>query len=351
MAVATTTTRGYGILGIGYESNEANIQTGNGTQYPNLVEALVDAGASASYAFSLWLDDLRKFARFAMTYDFILTLLDDGSGSILFGGIDTAKYSGQLTKVSVYKTPNRADDEITEFLVALTSLSITSSSGTDVLTPANYVAGVVLDSGASFTILPNDIAALIYLEVGATYNATLGVATLPCSTANKAGSINYGFGGPGGASISVSMNELIFPITLRSGSNLLDNSGNVVCTIGIQPQGTKTTLLFGDTFLRSAYVVYDLINDEIAMAPTNFNATGSNVVAFASAGAPIPSAVKATGQAAVQSATATTVPTSIAMSAQAGFKSAAAGRSTEGVWTVMGMSVGLMVAGAIFSWL
>jgi hypothetical protein len=60
MAVATTTTRGYGILGIGYESNEANIQTGNGTQYVNLVEALVDSGAIASYAFSLWLDDLRK---------------------------------------------------------------------------------------------------------------------------------------------------------------------------------------------------------------------------------------------------------------------------------------------------
>jgi hypothetical protein len=231
--------------------------------------------------------------------------------------------------------------------VALTSLSITSSSGTDTLTPANYVLAVVLDSGASFTILPNDIASLIFLEVGATYNATLGVATLPCAVGNKAGSINYGFGGPGGVSISVAMSELVFPVTLRTGGTLLDASGNAVCTIGVQPQLTRTTLLFGDTFLRSAYVVYDLYNDEIAMAPTNFNITASNVVAFASVGATIPSATRATGQAAVQSATATTVPTGIALTAQAGFKSAA-GQKFEGSWMVLGLSMALMVAGVVW---
>ena len=35
--------------------------------------------------------------------------------------------------------------------------------------------------------------------------------------------------------------------------------------------------MLGDTFLRSAYVVYDLDNNQISIAPTNFNATSSNI--------------------------------------------------------------------------
>jgi hypothetical protein len=35
--------------------------------------------------------------------------------------------------------------------------------------------------------------------------------------------------------------------------------------------------VLGDTFLRSAYVVYDLENNEISIAQTNFNATTENI--------------------------------------------------------------------------
>ncbi|KFY41714.1 hypothetical protein V494_02820, partial [Pseudogymnoascus sp. VKM F-4513 (FW-928)] len=55
-------------------------------------------------------------------------------------------------------------------------------------------------------------------------------------------------------------------------------------------------ILFGDTFLRSAYVVYDLANNEIGLAQTDFNAKGSNIVEFASMGAAIPQAPTASGQ-------------------------------------------------------
>src|SRR6202034_2435317 len=43
-------------------------------------------------------------------------------------------------------------------------------------------------------------------------------------------------------------------------------------------------ILFGDTFLRSAYVVYDLQENSIGLAQTNFNATDSNIQAFPSSG-------------------------------------------------------------------
>lgn len=61
MGLATDTSISIGIMGIGYNSSEANIQTGNGTTYPNLPNVLVDAGLIKSNAYSLWLDNLRKF--------------------------------------------------------------------------------------------------------------------------------------------------------------------------------------------------------------------------------------------------------------------------------------------------
>lgn len=60
MGLALDTTIGTGIMGIGYNSSEANIDTGNGTTYANLPIALVNQGKINSAAYSLWLNDLRK---------------------------------------------------------------------------------------------------------------------------------------------------------------------------------------------------------------------------------------------------------------------------------------------------
>lgn len=64
MGLATDTSISIGIMGIGYNSSEANIQTGDGTTYPNLPNALVSGGMIKTNAYSLWLDDLRKFILF-----------------------------------------------------------------------------------------------------------------------------------------------------------------------------------------------------------------------------------------------------------------------------------------------
>lgn len=60
MGIATEGTIGIGIMGIGYNNSVANVFTGNGTVYANLPDALVDAGAIKTTAYSLWLNDLRR---------------------------------------------------------------------------------------------------------------------------------------------------------------------------------------------------------------------------------------------------------------------------------------------------
>lgn len=288
MGLATSGTIGTGIMGIGYNNSEANVDTGNGTIYANLPFALVDQGLIRTEAYSLWLNDL-----------------ESSTGSVLFGGIDTTKYQGNLQSIKIYPSSRRSNN-VTSFTVALTSLSATSSSGTDQLTPSDFAIAAILDSGTTITLLPDQIASVIYEEVGATYSSRLQTAVVPCALAQNSGSISFGFGGTGGPVVKVSLSELVLPLTLTSGKPATYNNGQVACQLGIQPAGDLPILL-GDTFLRSAYVVYDLVNNRIGLGQTNFNVSSSSIVPFASSGAPIPSASTAPNEAAVTQ-TATGIP-------------------------------------------
>lgn len=262
--------------GIGYANSVANVFTGSGTSYVNLPLALVNAGLINSPAYSLWLDDIKSSA-----------------GSILFGGIDTAKYTGQLQSIKVY--PSSRSGNVTSFTVAFTSLHATSSSGTDLLTASNYAQPAILDSGTTLTLLPDDIAALVFQELGAVDDKDIGAVVVPCALGSNSGYLKFGFGGASGPTINVPVSELVLPLTLTSGGTPKFKNGADACQLGIQAAG-DLPILFGDSFLRSAYVVYDLANNQVGLAQTDFNATGSNIVEFASKGAAIPQAPTASGQ-------------------------------------------------------
>ena len=92
------------------------------------------------------------------------------------------------------------------------------------------------------------------------------------------GTLDYGFGGQGGPVISVLFSELALPLTDAAGNNVTLTSGATACQFGIDVNNqADVPNLFGDTFLRSAYVVYDLDNKQIGIAPTIFGSTKSNV--------------------------------------------------------------------------
>lgn len=155
---------------------------------------------------------------------------------------------------------------------------------------------------------------------------------------DNTGTLNYGFGGPGGPVIKVPVSQLVLPLVLQNGQQPEYDDGTPACQLGLQAAG-DLPVLFGDTFLRSAYVVYDLDNNRIALAQTDFNATDSNVVAFEKGGTAIPSATSAENEANVSqtatgnplvglTATATGTggqvtynPTATGMSAASGFQS------------------------------
>lgn len=231
-----------------------------------------------------------------------------------------------MTRINVLEDEDAR--AINSFLVPLTSLHAVSPSGNDTLTSRQFPIPVVLDSGTTLSYLPTDIAMQIWNEVGAIYSDSMELALIPCNMEKSKGYFSFGFAGPDGPQIHVKMDELVLdmtagePITFTSGPY----RGLAACEFGIQNFSSDPFLL-GDTFLRSAYVVYDLVNHQIGIAATDFNATDSNIVPFPSLSAHIPSATPAKNQ------ELTTAPPSLTTqtyAAQDGFKSSATEAAGDG---------------------
>ena len=244
-------------------------------------------------------------------------MLDASAGSILFGGIDTKKYVGDLSRIAIYPSQRL----FTSFIVALTSLVASSPSGSDTLTSTSFPIPVVLDTGTTLSYLPNDIALQAWKEVGAVYSPEFELALLPCSMATSKGFFTFGFAGPQGPKINVSMDEMVLDLTTNTPPVFSSGryKGQDACKFGLQ-NFTQGPYLLGDTFLRSAYVVYDLVNNQIGIAATDFNSTESNIVPFPSSSAEIPSATPVPDQA---QATIQPAVTSPAYAASAGFTDSA----------------------------
>lgn len=281
MGLAYNATLFTGLLGIGYDLNEASDDP-QGDQnpfvYPSIIDTMVSQGLISTKAYSLYLDDLQA-----------------STGSIIFGGVDSDKYHGNLLQMPIVPdTYENGTKVYAEFTVALTSFSITGQNGnTSNLTQGEFNAPVILDSGTSLTYVPQRLAALIYDKLGAvddTDNSGLVFVDCDILTSAPKTTFNFGFGGSNGVSIQIPVDEMIFGLSglfSLDGYATPDLPFSNVCALGVNGQ-TEEPYILGDTFLRSAYVVYDLKNNLIAIAQTNFNSTTSSIVDFTASATAIP---------------------------------------------------------------
>lgn len=203
------------------------------------------------------------------------------TGSILFGGVDTAKYKGNLVVLPVQATNGTYRD----FTVALSSVSVLDCSGAVQFSQSNLALPVILDSGTTDAYLPDSVVNPILGGVGVINDNEYG-SIVPCDLANSAATISFGFGGSGGQTISVGLGEFITPVYNEEGvqPTFRDGSGPI-CSWGLMSSGTGPILL-GDAFLRSAYVVYDLTSNQIGMAQTIFNTTDTHVAEISGSSIP-----------------------------------------------------------------
>lgn len=126
---------------------------------------------------------------------------------------------------------------------------------------------------------PADLAQAIMGGVGAVSDPDLGVV-VPCNIQNTLATLSFTFGGSGGPTIKVDVSEFVTSVVIPGARPPTFRDNTPACRWGLQPADPDAPILFGDTFLRSAYVVYNLQNEQIGIAQTTFNATKANIVEF-----------------------------------------------------------------------
>ena len=126
-----------GILGVGPSLD------GWTSPYPFFIDSLFAQGITHSRAFSLELGGL-----------------DSSSGSVVFGGIDTKKYAGDLVKLPIIN-PAQSPDGYTRFWISLDGISVNQPNGAVISVYAKPDGGngqaVLLDSGSTLSALPTAI--------------------------------------------------------------------------------------------------------------------------------------------------------------------------------------------------
>jgi len=260
-AVADNTDSNVGVLGIGFEALETTTGTSGSVAdshtYPNLSVVLKSSGTIDTVAYSLYLDDASAM-----------------EGSVLFGGIDSSKYTGTLYTVPIINIYEGFSKPIA-LDITLQGLGVSSSNGKETITTSSIP--VLLDSGTTLTYFPTSYVSLVADTIGASYVSS-GLYGMTCPSDDDDRQLVFDFGG-----FHIEAPLSSFLITSSSGSN--------VCFLGMVAQDSLPAIL-GDLFLTHAYVVYDLDNYEISMAQASYTDAEEDIEAILSS---VPGAVNAPG--------------------------------------------------------
>lgn len=235
-AVVNETSSDVGVLGIGLPGLETTYSSGRDVtpyQYENLPLKLRNQGSIAKNAYSLYLGSS-----------------DAETGSVLFGAVDHAKYTGTLETVPLINTlRNYGYDETIRLEIAVLGVKVNNSYQFTNTTSRDYTA--LLDSGSTISYFPASLSRSFSTSVGGIYDPFIGAYAIDCDRDDF--TVTFDFSGK---TIQVPIQELI-----------LTYDGS--CYIGVLTL-SRSHIILGDNVLRSAYVVYDLEDKEISLAQAKY---------------------------------------------------------------------------------
>ncbi|KAK3372061.1 aspartic peptidase domain-containing protein [Podospora didyma] len=246
--------------------------------YPYFIDNLVSQGFINSRAFSM---DLRGF--------------ESDRGAIIYGGVDTKKYTGSLAKLPIVPD-SESPDGYTRLYVWLAGISVNQADGTVVNVYSKSAASkgqvVLLDSGYSVSALPKYIFdKLLAAFPSATPVANSNLYYVDCLDKGQGGSVDFSFAGK---VINVPYYDFIWHYPESN-----------FCLLGAYESDFA---VLGDTFLRAAYVVYDWDNQKIHLAQTAD--CGTNLVAIGSGSNAVPSLAGCGGASSTSSSASSTATSS-----------------------------------------
>lgn len=287
-----------GILGINAAVDKVECgSTGcsEGFVKPTISEAMVSAGCIGSSSYSLFLDE--DNAR---------------SPSILFGGVDTARFAGPLVTLhtkshersaSLLHTkahenasiPDRYPKQILRLAKMTTRLNGTTQQ---TYKTSRSRDAAYLDTGSKGFVLPDDWVSSIFNDLrqlsagGKTKTPSYArEMVIACDDKDAGISLTFTFADQSGnsAEVDVPLRELVVPLGLLYTDTMLalrkfgipGANASDICVVDINKSSTfreDGLIILGDPFFRSAYTYNNLDQNTISIAKPAYNSKTERIV-------------------------------------------------------------------------
>ncbi|KAF2970369.1 hypothetical protein GQX73_g3209 [Xylaria multiplex] len=234
-----------GVADSSYAQTAGQLGLGFGCDFQNdtILDVLKNASVITSRQFSIGLGSTNPYADF--TDD--STSTDKGIGELLFSGINTRKYSGELQRLR----SRRASGDDSRYYVTLTSIGYSDLNNCELIESYPPSRHAFFDYTTIISYLPWEyLEALTGFFPTVFYNVTNDVYEVPCYLRARDASVDFGF------------NSLTIRVPLRD--FILEVDG--VCYLGVMQSAADDEVILGQSFLRGAYTAFDLDDEAIYLA-------------------------------------------------------------------------------------
>ncbi|KAI0161581.1 aspartic peptidase domain-containing protein [Xylariaceae sp. FL1272] len=173
---------------------------------------------------------------------------EQSNGELMFSGIDTKKYTGELRHVPSHPSP---DDNDTRYYLTLTAIGYTEWSSCNRYTYFPNSTHAALDYTQIISRLPGRLMAyLSEIFPDAEYNNDEGYWEVPCRHRDRDATVDFNFDTQ---RIAVPMHDFVLEY-------------NGTCFLGAVATQDDQLGVLGLSFLRGAYVAFDIENEDIYLA-------------------------------------------------------------------------------------
>ncbi|KAI8808769.1 aspartic peptidase domain-containing protein [Cladochytrium replicatum] len=220
------------------------------------VDAILGLSLLPTSGFSMFFDQLvsQKLVNSSVFGYYIDESLN--SGGFAFGGVDKARFSGNVSWISLTNYDGRSAPSI----YWSANMKSVSMDGIGTINLGNPGYSVVFDTGSSLTILPVEFTDSLHNSLGFTkmsasqagsFSDSLNLYTISCSSISKIPTVRLNFAG---AEWVINGNDMQFSMSTNQG---------VICVSSIAggdlTGGTNVGIkgIIGNSLLRSVYSVWD----------------------------------------------------------------------------------------------
>lgn len=247
------------VLRFGFPSQEKGLLLGTFPQYPTLAQTMVQAGIIESATYSMYLNPSQGRSQHGQ--------LAFPPADMLFGAVDTGLFVEPLVTMAVLEsneTTVAPKGKASFYTIALSDIRLQEQHSAGLLqSPISCVVDV---SGMTLSVPTDAFTSLVASFPDPVFNETLGIYHVDCHLRDEP-RFNLSI-----TLLSTDSHNSSLTLEIPS-SNVIWPSSRVAtggdpdtCAIAINPGSEERQCIIGTSVMKSAYIVFDVINQQISFA-------------------------------------------------------------------------------------